>query len=105
MSSAAVQERSHSERNIFRGVVLRLAALTAVLLLLSQGVVSYFLATTFEDSLLPEIRRKAEVAGELAAGQIAYALSLGIPLNSLVDMDVFLQGVLDRNPTSPIWAC
>ena len=98
MSSAAVQERSHSERNIFRGVVLRLAALTAVLLLLSQGVVSYFLATTFEDSLLPEIRRKAEVAGELSAGQIAYALSLGIPLNSLVDMDVFLQGVLDRNP-------
>ena len=88
----------NSERNLFRGVVLRLAALTAVLLLLTQGVVSYVLATIFEDSLLPEIRRKAEVAGELATEQIAYALSLGIPLDQLVDMDQFLQGVLDRNP-------
>ena len=87
-----------SERNLFRGVVLRLAALTAVLLLLSQGVVSYLMATIFEDSLLPEIRRKAEVAGELATEQIAYALSLGIPLDQLVAMDQFLQGVLDRNP-------
>ena len=87
-----------SEQSIFRGVVLRLAALTAVLLLLSQGVVSFFLATTFEESLLPDIHRKAEVAGELAASQIAYALSLGIPLDSMVDMDVFLRGVLERNP-------
>ena len=87
-----------SERSLFRGVVLRLAALTAVLLLLTQGVVSYVLATIFEDSLLPEIRRKAEVAGELATEQIAYALSLGIPLDQLVDMDQFLKGVLDRNP-------
>ena len=87
-----------AERDLFRGVVLRLAALTAVLLLLSQGVVSYLLTTIFEDSLRPEIRRKAEVAGELATEQIAYAVSLGIPLDSLVDMDEFLQGVLDRNP-------
>lgn len=90
--------REQSERNVFRGVVLRLAALTAVLLLLSQGVVSFLLAATFETSLLPDIRRKAEVAGDLAAGQIAYGLSLGIPLDSLVDMDAFLQGVLERNP-------
>ena len=89
---------ANSERNLFRGVVLRLAALTAVLLLLSQGVVSYLTATIFEDSLLPEIRRKAEVAGELATEQVAYALSLGIPLGQLVEMDQFLQGVLDRNP-------
>ena len=88
----------NAERGLYRGVVLRLAALTAVLLLLSQGVVSYVLATIFEDSLLPEIRRKAEVAGELATEQIAYAVSLGIPLDSLVGMDEFLQGVLDRNP-------
>ena len=87
-----------SERNVFSGVVLRLAALTAVLLLLSQGVVSFLLATTFEDALLPEIRRQAEVAGGLAAGQIEYALALGIPLESLVDMDVFLNDVLERNP-------
>ena len=98
LSGTSLASPNRSERNVFRGVVLRLAALTAVLLLLSQGVISYLLATTFEDSLLPEIRRKAEVAGELAAGQIAYGLSLGIPLESLVDMDVFLQGVLDRNP-------
>ena len=98
LSGSAAPPREGSEQNIFRGVVLRLAALTAVLLLLSQGVVSYFLATTFEESLLPDIHRKAEVAGELAAGQIAYALSLGIPLDSLVDMDVFLRGVLERNP-------
>ena len=86
------------ERDVFRGVVLRLAGLTAVLLLISQGVVSYLLAETFEDVLLPEIRRKAEVAGELAAEQVGYALSLGIPLESLVEMDVFLDGVLERNP-------
>ena len=97
-SDDAAPPPARSERNIFRGVVLRLAALTAVLLLLSQGVVSFLLATTFEESLLPDIHRKAEVAGELAAGQIAYALSLGIPLDSLVDMDVFLRGVLERNP-------
>lgn len=100
MSSAAKTPAAveRSERNVFRGVVLRLAALTAVLLLLSQGVVSFLLATTFENSLLPEIRRKAEVAGDLAADQIAYGLTLGIPLDSLVDMEAFLQGVLDRNP-------
>ena len=79
-------------------MVLRLAGLTAVLLLISQGVVSYLLAETFEDVLLPEIRRKAEVAGELAAEQVGYALSLGIPLESLVEMDVFLDGVMERNP-------
>ena len=87
-----------SERDLFRGVVLRLATLTAVLLLLSQGVVSYLLATIFEDSLLPEIHRKAEVAGELATEQIADAVALGIPLDELVAMDEFLQGVIDRNP-------
>lgn len=86
-----------SERDIFRAVVLRLAALTALLLLLTQGLVSYFLATIFEDSLRPEVRRKAEVAGELVTEQIGYALSLGIPIDSLVDMNSFLQGVLDRN--------
>lgn len=86
------------ERDVFRSVVLRLAGLTAVLLLISQGAVSYLLAETFEDVLLPEIRRKAEVAGELAAEQIGYALSLGIPLESLVEMDEFLDGVLERNP-------
>ena len=86
------------ERRQYRGVILRLAALTAVLLMLAQGVVSYVLATTFENSLLPEIRHKAEVAGELATDQISYALSLGIPLHALVGMDQFLQGVLARNP-------
>ena len=96
--SASPVESSTSERDVFRGVVLRLAGLTAVLLLISQGVVSYLLAETFEDVLLPEIRRKAEVAGELAAEQIGYALSLGIPLESLVEMDVFLDGVMERNP-------
>ena len=86
------------ERRLFRGVILRLAALTAVLLLLAQGVVSYVLAITFEDSLLPAIRHKAEVAGGLATDQIGYAVSLGIPLDALVGMDEFLQGVLNRNP-------
>ncbi len=98
-SAAATQPPAdRSERDIFRAVVLRLAALTALLLLLTQGLVSYFLATIFEDSLRPEVRRKAEVAGELVTEQIGYALSLGIPIDSLVDMNSFLQGVLDRNP-------
>ena len=98
MSAASTTERPDSRsRDVFRGVVLRLAGLTAVLLLISQGVVSYLLAETFEDVLLPEIRRKAEVAGELAAEQVAYALDLGIPLQSLVEMDEFLDGVLERN--------
>ena len=102
MSPETIPERPGSgstpgSRDPFRGVVLRLAGLTAVLLLLSQGVVSFLLAETFEDMLLPEIRRKAEVAGELAAEQVGYALSLGIPLESLVEMDVFLDGVLERN--------
>ena len=86
------------EQRLFRSVVLRLAALTAALLLLAQGVVSYVLAISFEDSLLPEIHRKAEVAGGLATEQISYAVSLGIPLDALVGMDEFLHGVLARNP-------
>ena len=101
MSTASQPAGSPSptpERDVFRGVMLRLAGLTAVLLLISQGVVSYLLAETFEDVLLPEIHRKAEVAGELTAEQVGYALSLGIPLDSLVEMDVFLDGVLERNP-------
>lgn len=98
MSTAAATDRPESRsRDVFRGVVLRLAGLTAVLLLISQGVVSYLLAETFEEVLLPEIRRKAEVAGELAGEQIGYALDLGIPLESLVEMDQFLDDVLDRN--------
>ena len=92
-----------SERDLFRGVVLRLGALTAVLLLLSQGVVSYLLATIFEDSLRPEIHRKAEVAGELATEQIAYAVALGIPLDALVDMDEFCRASSTATPTSPTW--
>lgn len=98
MSTATATDRPESgSRDVFRGVVLRLAGLTAVLLLISQGVVSYLLAETFEEVLLPEIRRKAEVAGELAGEQIGYALELGIPLESLVEMDQFLDDVLDRN--------
>ena len=96
--AVSIEKAPAPEKDPFRNVVLRLAGLTAVLLLISQGVVSYLLAETFEDVLLPEIRRKAEVAGELAAEQIGYALSLGIPLESLVGMDVFLDGVLERNP-------
>ena len=104
MSATATTDRPEPDAALtprqdqFRNVVLHLTGLTAVLLLVSQGVVSYLLAETFENVLLPEIRRKAEVAGELAADQIAYALSLGIPLESLVEMDVFLDGVLERNP-------
>ena len=86
------------EQRLFRGVIVRLALLTAGLLLLAQGVVSYVLAIAFEDSLLPEIHRKAEVAGGLVTEQISYAVALGIPLDALVGMDEFLQGVLDRNP-------
>ena len=86
-----------SERDVYRSVVLRLAGLTALLLILSQGVLSFLLARTFEDTLLPEVRRKAEVAGELVAEQIGYAVSLGIPLRSLVEMDEFLDGVLADN--------
>ena len=104
MSPGSAPERPRSDpapapqKDLFRSVTLRLAGLTAVLLLVSQGVVSYLLAEAFEDALLPEIRRKAEVAGELAAEQIGYGLSLGIPLPDLVDMDAFLDGVLERNP-------
>ena len=103
MSQAAAQiptpqAAASPARDIFRGVILRLAGLTAVLLLVSQGIVSYLSANAFEDSLLPEMREKAEVAGGLAAEQIGYALSLGIPLDGLVDMDAFLDGVLTRNP-------
>jgi predicted MFS family arabinose efflux permease len=87
-----------SERGVYRSVVLRLAGLTALLLLLSQGALSFLLARTFEDTVLPEVRRKAEVAGGLATEQISYAVSLGIPLDALVGMDEFLQGVLNRNP-------
>ena len=86
-----------SERDVYRSVVLRLAGLTALLLILSQGVLSFLLARTFEDTLLPEVRRKAEVAGELVAEQIGYAVSLGIPLRSLVEMDEYLDGVLADN--------
>ena len=102
MSSEAAPGRpapnpAPARRDPYRGVILRLAGLTALLLIVSQGVVSYLLAETFEDTLLPEIRRKAEVAGELVAEQIGYALSLGIPLQSLVEMDTFLGGVLRHN--------
>ena len=98
MSTATATDHPESRsRDVFRGVVLRLAGLTAVLLLISQGVVSYLLAETFEEVLLPEIRRKAEVAGELAGEQIGYALELGVPVESLVEMDQFLDDVLDRN--------
>lgn len=97
--SARVADPSleQSERVVHRSVVLRLAGLTALLLILSQGVLSFLLARTFEDTLLPEVRRKAEVAGELVAEQIGYAVSLGIPLRSLVEMDEFLDGVLADN--------
>ncbi len=97
--SGRAPERSleRSERGVYRSVVLRLAGLTALLLILSQGVLSLLLARTFEDTLLPEVRRKAEVAGELVAEQIGYAVSLGIPLGSLVKMDEFLDGVLADN--------
>ena len=97
--SARVADPSleQSERVVHRSVVLRLAGLTALLLILSQGVLSFLLARTFEDTLLPEVRRKAEVAGELVAEQIGYAVSLGIPLRSLVEMDAFLDGVLADN--------
>ena len=86
------------EQRLFRDVILRLAALTAVLLLLAQGIVSYVLSSAFEDSLLPEIHRKAEAVGGIVTEQISYAVSLGIPLDALVGMDQFLQGVLSRNP-------
>ena len=97
--SARVADPSleQSERGVHRSVVLRLAGLTALLLILSQGVLSFLLARTFEDTLLPEVRRKAEVAGELVAEQIGYAVSLGIPLGSLVEMEAFLDGVLADN--------
>ena len=92
----ASQERS--ERSVYRSVALRLAALTALLLILSQGFVSFLLARTFEGNLLPEVRLKAVVAAELVAEQIGYGLSLGIPLRSMVEMDAFLDGVLEDNP-------
>lgn len=97
-TAAPDASQQRSERSVYRSVALRLATLTALLLILSQGVVSFLLARTFEDNLLPEVRRKAVVAGELVAEQIGYGLSLGIPLRSMVEMDAFLDGVLEDNP-------
>ena len=87
-----------SSDQILRSLIIRLGALTAVLLIVAQGVVSYLSAEAFEESLFPEILANAEVAGELVAAQIGYAVSIGIPLDSLVEMDAFLDGVLQRNP-------
>lgn len=90
--------REQVERSVYRSVALRLAALTALLLIVSQGVLSFLLARTFEDNLLPEVRRRAEVAAELIAGQVRDGLSYGIPLRSMVEMDAFLDGALQDNP-------
>ncbi len=96
--AAPDSSQNRYERSVYRNVALRLAALTALLLILSQGVLSFLLARTFEDNLLPEVRRRAEAAGELVAEQIGYGLSLGIPLRSMVEMDAFLDGALQDNP-------
>ena len=86
-----------SSAQILRSLIIRLGVLTAVLLVVAQGVVSYLSAEAFEESLLPEILENAEVAGELVAAQIGYAVSIGIPLDSLVEIEAFLDGVLQRN--------
>ena len=85
-------------RDPFRRVVVRLVAVAALLLLVAQGVISIFAASEFEEALLPEIERKAELAGSIASEQIGYALSLGIPVDAIVGMDEFLRDWLTRNP-------
>lgn len=90
--------RAQVERSVYRSVALRLAALTALLLIVSQGVLSFLLARTFEDNLLPEVRRRAEVAAGLVAEQVGDGLRYGIPLRSMVEMDEFLDGALQDNP-------
>ena len=79
-------------------VVVRLAVLVALLLCVAQALVAWLSAGTFEKSLFPEIGKKVEVAGELAAEEIGYALSLDIPIDRLVGMDEFLDGMLIRHP-------
>lgn len=78
--------------------VLQLGALLGILLILSQGVVSWLAATAFEARLLPEVNRQVQLAGELAASQIGEAVALGIPVDKLVGIDEFFDEVFAQNP-------
>ncbi|MEO5375890.1 MAG: MFS transporter [Alphaproteobacteria bacterium] len=81
-----------------RTLLIRLFALTLVLLLAALGTFSYAAIGAFERQMLPEIHRKATLVGHTVRNDIVRVVGYGIPIAEMIGMGEYLGDVLTANP-------
>lgn len=81
---------------ISRRLTARVMIFTSLLLLLITGLISSQALNSFEREVAPRISREGVVIGESVLHQVARAVSLGVPLESLRGMEEFLESYLEE---------
>lgn len=79
-------------------VQVRLSVALVAVLLAALTALSLRTSGRAETLLLPEISAKAETVGRSVAGLVDRALEIGIPVDSMVGVDAYLQGIVDAHP-------
>jgi hypothetical protein len=78
-------------------IQINLSVALVVVLILALAFVSFRTADRAETLILPEIAHKAETAGRSIAGVVDRALDVGIPIDQLVGLDSYLDGIVRDN--------
>ncbi|NBC31559.1 MAG: MFS transporter [Alphaproteobacteria bacterium] len=79
-------------------VQVRLSVALVAVLLAALTALSLRASGRAETLLLPEITVKAETVGRSVAGLVDRALEVGIPVDRMVGVDAYLQGIVDAHP-------
>lgn len=81
-----------------RRLIAGLLALVLVILTASALFVSQRALNAFDELLLPEFDRDAEIIAQRLASELERAAELGIPLDRLAGVDLYLDGYLNEHP-------
>lgn len=81
-----------------RPLLIRLFAVAVLMLVLPMAVLSWRALGAFEQTIKPEMDRKAAAIGRDVTAQVDRAVRYGIPLGQLVGVDDFFAPLLESNP-------
>jgi MFS family permease/HAMP domain-containing protein len=85
-------------RELYVTPIRRLFAFALLVLLVSQGAVSYLAWLAVEEKIRPELDRKARMVSVSLGEKVTRALDYGIPFDRLNGVEEFFDGVLRDNP-------
>jgi predicted MFS family arabinose efflux permease/HAMP domain-containing protein len=84
-------------KDIYQRPIRQLFAIVLLMLVVSQGVVSFLSWSVIEEKTRPELDKKARVVATALSGKVTRALDHGVPFEKLHGVDDFFADVLREN--------